>query len=217
MGGQSRHRRRRGASHGGNGGRRCRRDPDLQTLETGRPEVCGPRAGKRPATATGTSMAPRGSDAHQADQRVSGRDQAALRECAKLDRERPDARAAAAKQGMGRRGRSLALAHVSARRPCARPPKCRTSRRRRWRTATRHHRVALALEPRGGGRGSATSRMRGGGHSVLSRRASRCGTRAAVHRIAIAPGWQGASVGFRRVIAVGNGCSAARDPRRWGR
>ena len=181
MGGQSRHRRRRGTSHEGNGGRRCRRDPDLQTLETGRPEVCGPRAGKRPAT--GTQLAPRGSDAHQADQRVSGRDQAALRECAKLDRERPDARAAAAKQGMGRRGRSLARAHLSARRPCARPPKSRTSRRRRWRTAARHHRVALALERRGGARGSATSRMRGDGRCVLSRRASRRGTRAAVHRM----------------------------------
>ena len=92
------------ARHGGNGWRRCRRGPDHHTLETGRPEVCGPQAGKRPATATGTSMAPRRSDAHQAHQRVSGRDQAALRECAKRERKRPDARAAAAEEGMGRRG-----------------------------------------------------------------------------------------------------------------
>ena len=217
MGGQSRHRRPRGASRGGSGGRRCRRDPDLQTLETGRPEVCGPRAGERPATATGTSMAPR----DPTRTKPISVSQDAIKQPFVNAR---SSTVSGPTPGPRRRSRGWVAAGDRSRwlmsrrgRPCARPPKCRTSRRRRWRTATRHHRVALALEPRGGGRGSATSRMRGGGRSVLSRRASRCGTRAAVHRIAIAPGWQGASVGFRRVIAVGNGCSAARDPRRWGR
>ena len=137
-------------------------------------------------------------------------------ECAKkLEYRR--AGAAAAKQGMGPAGGSLGAAHVSGRGGVPGLPRAeQVGRATLGRTATRHSsgRFPAAWE-----RLSADDQRshEGRGHSCsFSRHVASRPHAAAVHGSAPAPG-SGASVGFRRVIAVGNGCSAARDPRRWGR